>query len=93
MEKPEEAIQAFLAQNAEFIKAHGQRLAEGITNSQLGTPVVKDAGLDDDLAVAFNNVAGNAAGQLVILQLQTNRRLDQLVGLIENQTALMKEPE
>lgn len=93
MEKPSVEIQAFLEQNAEFIKAHGQRLAEGITNSQLGTPTIKDVGLDDDLETAFNNIAGNTVGQLVILQLQSNRRLNRLIELIENQTALMKESE
>lgn len=91
MENPEEAIQAFLQKNAEFIEAHGARLAKGITDSQLNTPAIQDVGLDDDLKVAFNDVAGNLVGQQIILQMQTNRKLDQLVGLIENQTQMMKD--
>lgn len=83
-------IQAFLAKNAEFIEAHGQRLIAGIENSQGPAPTLKDVGLDDDLTAAFNNVAGNLPGQLVILQMQTNRRLDRLVEILENQTALME---
>jgi hypothetical protein len=83
-------IQAFLEKNAEFIEAHGARLVAGIESSQGSTATVKDVGLDEDLAAAFNGVAGNLSGQLVILQMQTNRRLDRLVEILENQTALME---
>jgi len=50
-------------------------------------------GLDDDLRSAFNDVAGNLVGQQIILQMQTNRRLDQLVEILNNQTVLMEEDE
>lgn len=93
METPEVAIQAFLAKNAEFIQAHGERLAKGIADSQSASPALRDVGLDDDLIQAFNDVAGNLIGQLVILQMQTNRRLDRLVELMTDQIKLMKEEE
>lgn len=44
-------------------------------------------GLDDDLMIAFNDVAGESLpAQLVILQIQTNRKLDKLVDLLQKET-------
>ena len=82
MENPQVAV--FLQQNLEFIQKHGEELAEGIRNSQLDTPEVKNVGLDEDLKESFNRVAGSPFGQLIILQLQTVRHLGKIVKVLED---------
>ena len=76
-------VQAFVAQNLEFIQQHGKELAAGIRNSQLDTPEVKNVGLDEDLKRSFNDVSGSPIGQLIILQLQTVRQLGKIVKYME----------
>ena len=86
-------VAAFLVANMEFIRKHGQELAEGIQNSQLGTPEVKNVGLDEDLKVSFNNVAGSPFGQLIILQLQTVRHLGKIVKYMEEFDLVTEDEE
>jgi len=46
------------------------------------------AELDEDLMVAFNEAGGHIQSQLVILQLQSNRRLSKLVQLLSPQSSV-----
>jgi len=82
MESPE--VEAFLLKHQGFIQKHRELLTEGIENSQpnvagLGTPIITKVQLDDDLMIAFNDAGGHPQSQLIILQLQSNRRLSQIL--------------
>jgi len=64
-------------------------MTEALVNNQIdasGPVITAHVDLDDDLKHSFNLVAGNAMGQLIILQLQSNRRLNQLIEILERQT-------
>jgi len=70
-------------------------LTEALVNNQIdasGPVITARVDLDDDLQQSFNMVAGNAVGQLIILQLQSNRRLNQLVVLLQNQQPVTLGP-
>jgi len=68
-------------------------LAAGIRSSQLDTPEVKEVGFDEDLKESFNDVAGSPFGQLIILQLQTNRHLGNIAKIMEDYDVITEDEE
>ncbi len=77
------AVEAFLKSNLDFIQKHRKNLAKRLSETEpVEGEIVTQVNLDDDLMGAFNQMGGNSEGQLIILQLQTNRRLERIVGLL-----------
>lgn len=88
----QEELTASLSKN---IASLAERREDFAATLEAGQPsdsaIIAKAEMDDDLQIAFNATSGHVEGQLVILQLQANRRLNQIVALLTKTKDLMLE--
>ena len=72
--------------NLDFLQTHREKVSELLTNAAVmggnSPDITIDLNLDPDLMIAFNNSAGHPQSQMVVMQLQTNRRLEELLKVL-----------
>jgi len=87
MENQDQVVEAFLLKNEAFLRRHRDEMISSLEKAQptsafqshTGAAISTKLNLDEDLLEAFNQAGGHPASQQVILQIQTNRKLDELI--------------
>ena len=91
------AFQQFVETNLMFLQNHRESLARLLNSASgiaSGVTAPLTVSLDDDLMIAFNDVAGeNLQAQMVIQQIQTNRYLSKLIQQLETKDQVAVEPD
>jgi len=87
----EAEVVAFLEKNMDYIRQNQVALAEKLggnlpLDGLVLQPLVQ---LDDDIKAAFNAVGDHQTTQQILLQLQSIRRLDELIKILGKQLVAM----
>ncbi len=94
MENSAEAeVVAFLQKNMDYIRQNQESLAKELGSESLISEIVIQplVELDDDIKVNFNAAGNHQTTQLIILQMQVIRRLNELVKILNSNEEINHE--